>query len=89
MTQQQTFTLPKELTDRLRNELGGISVKIDRTYENLPKNMIGPGESRWDRYATIVAMNLDLSETLIGIYKELMFVDGPSGDYKFISVRDL
>ncbi|MFH1787455.1 MAG: hypothetical protein ABH811_01555 [archaeon] len=89
MNQQQTFTIPTELTDLLRDELGDIPVKIGRTYENLPENMGGPGEPRWNRYATIVAINPDLSEKFIGIYKELIFVDGPLGDYNFISARDI
>ena len=81
--------LPVELIAKLEKEFGAGTYKVDEIYVHLPVNMSGPGEARWNRYATIVAITGDLSKNLIGIYKELMFVDGPSGHYKFISIKDM
>ncbi len=87
-TIENRLELPDELTDTLQKKFGVGTYKIDQVYENLPANMSGPGEPRWWKYSTVITVNGDLSKSLVGIYKELMFVDGPSGKYEFISIRD-
>jgi hypothetical protein len=80
----QKARLPPELLERLRKDFGDREYRIDKVYEDPPGGS-GPGEPRWFRYYTVVSSD-GLRKSLVGIFKELIFVDGPSGDYGFIPV---